>query len=364
MKSNTDPLKVAILGCGQISDAHLKEIQLIQDVQVVSVCDLFEAVASDTAARFQVPHWHSSYQKMIKETAPDIVHITLPPQLHRDVALYAIDNGCAVYIEKPFCTNTAETKEVIETAQKKGVLVCAGFSQVFDKTNEDLHDYLASGQLGDVIHVESYYGNSISGSFSKLFLQNPDHWIHRLPGKMFQNIVSHALYHIVPYFDTPFEKIDCISLDYSKNGVFHDELRLSVLSGGVTGVVTFSSNVGPLMQFYRIYGSKSMIEVDLANHVFRTIGRTNLPSALARVINPWTDGIHSLKKSVRNLRRVLNGSDRFFYGMGALFSRFYAAVRSGSTAPPIPYRDVFAVAEILDAISRQCTAVEHRESEK
>jgi len=358
IRKMVEKIKVAIIGCGQISDAHLSEINLLPDAEIVAVCDLRKVLAEDTAERFGIKKFYCDYNVMIEDLNPDVVHITTPPHTHRPIGLDVIQQGCHAYIEKPFGINYQEARELIEAAKQNRAIVCAGFSQLYDLVSQRLRKYIDEGRLGDVVHVETYYGNSLEGNFSRLFLQNKDHWLHSLPGKLFQNIISHALYHIIPYFPTVIEHVFCFAQDRSKNGVFQDELRVMMQSGDVTAYLTFSSAVKPITQFFRIYGTKSIVHVDLANHLFYSMASSSLPGPVARVRNAFVPAKQLLFEGFNNIRKMVNGNDRFFAGMGNLFKQLHENIREGSIEPPIPYSHILSCSEIMDKISAQCQKIE------
>jgi len=349
---------VAIIGCGQISDAHLSEVALIPEAEVVAVCDLIKVLADDTADRFDIPYAYCDYKKMITDLHLDVVHITTPPHTHLTIGLDVINNGCHAYIEKPFGLNYQQAKELIEAAKNNKVIVCAGFSQFYDLVSLRCQEFIKSGSLGEVVHVETFYGNSMDGSFSRLFLQDKEHWIHKLPGKLFQNIISHAMYHVIPFFPGPMDQIVCFAQDRSKNGVFQDELRVMMHSGNVTGYLTFTSAVRPVTQFIKIYGTKAIVEVDLVNHIFSYLESTDLPGPIARARNAIIPGRHLIGEGIKNIRNMMIGKDRFFAGMGNLFKQLYKNIRQGAITPPVPYSYVLNVSAVMDEIANQCQKIE------
>jgi predicted dehydrogenase len=355
---NKSKVRVAIIGCGQISEAHIKEIQLINQTEVVAVCDILENLAHDLAVRNGIPGVYCDFNTMIKLEKPDVVHITTPPHTHLQISLDAIAGGCHVYIEKPFGLSYREATKIIEDAKAHEVIACAGFSQLYDYASKRWNLFFKGGNLGDVVHVETYYGNSLDGSFSRVFLQDENHWIHKLPGKLFQNIISHALYHITPFFRLPLDRLQCLAMDRSDNGKFFDELRVMLQSGKVTGYLTFTSAVQPVTQFVRIYGTKGIAEVDLANHAFRSFRTTQLPGPIARVCNLISAGKQSGSEGLRHARQMLSGNDRFFSGMGHLFTALYDTIRRGELTPPVEYAEVLKAAAIMDEIGRQYRELE------
>ena len=351
-------IRVAIVGCGQISEAHIKEIKFIKGAEIVGVCDILESLAQDIAERNDIPYVFNNVENMIDRVRSDVVHITTPPHTHLPIGLQVLEKGVNAYIEKPFGLNFEEAEKLIHAAQKNRVLVCAGFSQLYDMVSLKLRKFINDGKLGEVVHVESYYGNSLEGSFSRIFLNDENHWIHKLPGKLFQNIISHALYHITPYLPDNYNTIKCLAIDRSKNGVFFDELRVLLLAGNVTAYITFTSSVNPITQFFRIYGTESIAEMDLANHGFRYYQKTKLPGPVARVYNSVSIGRQNIKEGIRHAKQMWRGEDRFFAGMGKLFAAFYGNIRRGELTPPVAYDEVLKNATIMDEIGRQCRELE------
>src|SRR5207249_11756320 len=151
-------LLVAVVGCGQIADAHLQEIRKIPSARVVAVCDRYPDLARQAAERFGVPGIYSDVARMLAESKPDVVHITTPPQSHAALACQALAAGAHVYVEKPFTVDAAEAAGVFKAARANGRLVCVGHDHLFDPCWEELRRRHASGALGKVVHVDSILG--------------------------------------------------------------------------------------------------------------------------------------------------------------------------------------------------------------
>lgn len=107
-------LKVAIVGCGQIADGHVSEIQKLGDAAVLAVCDSEPLMAEQLAVRYGVPRWFSDYAAMLEEVRPDVVHICTPPASHLALTRAAVDAGCHVYVEKPLALDYQESVALVE----------------------------------------------------------------------------------------------------------------------------------------------------------------------------------------------------------------------------------------------------------
>src|SRR5205807_2577751 len=112
-------LKVAIIGCGKIADAHASQIQRIDGCEIVGVCDREPLMARQLYERFPVGRHFSDVGELLGETGPDVVHITTPPQSHHELATRCLESGSHVYVEKPFTVNASEARSLIALANAK-----------------------------------------------------------------------------------------------------------------------------------------------------------------------------------------------------------------------------------------------------
>ncbi|TLY44355.1 MAG: Gfo/Idh/MocA family oxidoreductase, partial [Nitrospirae bacterium] len=78
-------LKVAIVGCGKIADAHASQIQRIKGSEIVGVCDRDPLMAQQLYERFPVKRYFSDLPELLNDARPDVVHITTPPESHFDL---------------------------------------------------------------------------------------------------------------------------------------------------------------------------------------------------------------------------------------------------------------------------------------
>jgi predicted dehydrogenase len=111
--------------------------------------------AAAYAAEHGVERVLASYADVV--TAPDVeaVYDPLPNALHGTWNLAAINAGKHVLSEKPFAANAEEAAEVAAAAHGRGVLVVEGFHYLYHPVTRRLHELLASGDLGELVHVET-----------------------------------------------------------------------------------------------------------------------------------------------------------------------------------------------------------------
>ena len=116
-----EPIKVLIAGSG-IAGAgkHIPFFQKCPEVTVVGVCDPDLARAQRAAAERGVPGAYASLAEGMRETGARIVSICTPPQTHKELAIYAMEHGADVLVEKPFTITLVEAREVVAAQKRTG----------------------------------------------------------------------------------------------------------------------------------------------------------------------------------------------------------------------------------------------------
>jgi predicted dehydrogenase len=354
-----DGLKVAIVGCGKIADAHVEEIaKLPGRARVTAVCDRELLLAEQLAARYLIPRHYDDLGALLDRERPDAVHVTTPPQSHLVLARQALDAGSHVYVEKPFTLNAADSRALIAHAEQAGKKLTVGYSYFFDPPALKMRELIGEGVLGDPVHVESFHGYDLGGAFGQALLADPDHWVHKLPGKLFHNIIDHPLSKICEFL--PDERPRVLAHGYAlprerfgdERDELQDELRVILAGARVSAYATFSSHIRPAGQFVRVYGTRNTLQVDYAARTVTLDPSATLPSAIGRLVPAFQQAKSFLKEGVGNVWRFTRNDFHYFAGLQTQLGRFYECIERDGP-PPYPYREIVRVSELLDEIFRQ-----------
>ncbi|WP_326799189.1 Gfo/Idh/MocA family oxidoreductase [Streptomyces sp. NBC_01808] len=120
-----EPLGVAVVGCGTISDQYLTNLTAFPDLRVLFCADLDAERAAAQAAAYGVPAHGSARDALAHPGVELVVNLTLPAA-HHDVAAAAIDAGKHVWNEKPLTLDPVSGAELVTRAAGAGVrLGCA-----------------------------------------------------------------------------------------------------------------------------------------------------------------------------------------------------------------------------------------------
>jgi predicted dehydrogenase len=346
-------LRIALIGCGQIADAHLGEIRKLPQAKAVAVCDRERDLAAQAAARFEVPQVFDDVDQMLATARPDVVHITTPPHTHKPLAVQALEAGAHVYVEKPFTVDLAEAEEVMAAAEAAGRMVCVGHDQLYDPAWLECRELYNKGDLGEIVHVDSVQGYDLTGIFGRLVGTDPEHWVRRLPGGVFQNTISHALYKITEFLPDEQPQVQAFWFSTPESGGIPSELRVMLCGARTTASLISSFAARPVQRVARVYGTKGTVEVDLEARLVRNYSKLGWPGAFAKIEGPY----RHVREARRNLRRALMKFVKielsYFAGMNGLFERFYCAILDDGP-PPIPHREICRVTEIMDRIFAVC----------
>jgi predicted dehydrogenase len=345
-------LRVALVGCGQIADAHLECLGRIEGARIVAVCDRHVDLARQAAARFDVPHAFDSLGSMLSQTSPHVVHVTAPPHAHFALASQCLDAGAHVYVEKPFTSGLPEARALVAQAEALGLTVCLGEDQLFDPAWLQCRAMIERGDLGEIVHVDAMQGYDVGGSFGSL-TADPNHWVHQLSGSLLRNVVPHALARVADFVRDPAPTVRAFWYSTSQAAVCPTELRVLVIGGRTSGSIVFSSATRPIRSVAHVFGTLGSVEVDLDARTVTRSPRAALPGALAKVEVPFRRMLDAAGQVAKNARRLWRFDLHYFEGMRRLIECHHASIRTGSTMP-IAHTEALRLTSLLDDVFREC----------
>jgi predicted dehydrogenase len=356
-------LKVAIVGCGKIADAHALALQRIKGCEIVGVCDRESLMARQLYERFPVKKCFTDLAQLLSDAKPDVVHITTPPESHFGIAKLCLDWGSHVYVEKPFTVYEHEARKLIELANEKGLKITAGHDDQFSHVARRMRSLVQSGYLGDgPVHMDSYFCYKIGRSgYAGALLGDPNHWVRRLPGKLLQNIISHGVARIAEFLRSDSPEVIAHGfvsplLRSMGESEIIDELRVIVSEqAGTTAYFTFSSQMRPDIHEFRIYGNKNGLIVDQDTETLIKLRGDGYKSYLQMFAPPVIMARQHLGNLKVNLGKFLARDFHMKSGMKYLIEAFYRSIVE-DTPVPIPYREILLTAKIMDSIFVQLAA--------
>lgn len=145
-------LKVALVGVGGISGAHIPAWESMDDAELVAICD----IRPERMEKYPDKRRYTDFDEMLENENVDILDICLPTFLHADFAVKAMEKGINVICEKPISLNREDVNRVYSTAKKNNV--CFMVAQVlrFWPEYEVVKNIYDSGKYGKLLSASMH----------------------------------------------------------------------------------------------------------------------------------------------------------------------------------------------------------------
>ena len=148
---------IGILGTGTIAErAILGPAVSVPDVQVVAVGSRSVERARSYAEEHGLGSW-GDYEDLLSDPLVDVVYVTLPPTLHADWAIRALEAGKHVLCEKPLAGNEDQARAMVDAARRSDRRLIEAFHYLHHPFAQRVLDLIASGRLGTIERVDSTF---------------------------------------------------------------------------------------------------------------------------------------------------------------------------------------------------------------
>lgn len=149
--------KAVLIGCGAISTNHADALKNLKDVNFAAVCDPNPEAAKALLDLhgLELPVY-ADYKEMIAVEKPDAVHICTPHFLHAEMAIYALDHGVNVFLEKPACMTREELAPLMEAEKRSDAILCVCFQNRFLTCVEKAREVLAEEKTGEILGARAF----------------------------------------------------------------------------------------------------------------------------------------------------------------------------------------------------------------
>ncbi len=157
----SDPLRLALLGCGGIMNKHAGQSAAISEVQIVGLCDTVEPNMDRLIDR-SLSHMDAPPPKfddaatMYAQTRPDAVVIATPHTLHYDHTVQALDAGCHILMEKPMVTDLKHAVDLERRVHESGKVFCIAYNTPCSVEFHKLRQMIRGKELGELKVVNLY----------------------------------------------------------------------------------------------------------------------------------------------------------------------------------------------------------------
>lgn len=154
-------LKVAIIGAGAISSAHMEAyLQFPERCQIVALCDIYPEKAEKKGKEFNLDAAiYDDHTKMLEREDIDLVSVCTPPYTHSEITINFLDSGKNVLVEKPMASSLEECDAMNAAAERNHKMLSVISQNRFRTPMMKLKRVLDTKLMGPIVHtqVDSYW---------------------------------------------------------------------------------------------------------------------------------------------------------------------------------------------------------------
>ncbi|MFN9372475.1 MAG: Gfo/Idh/MocA family protein [Planctomycetaceae bacterium] len=264
-------LRVAVLGVNGRGQDHLNGFMRRKDCEVVAVCDPDEQVGQKKGvevvekATGKAPVYHKDLRRVMEDKSIDIVSIATPNHWHSLAAIWALQAGKDVYVEKPVSHNVQEGRRVFDAARKYNRICQTGTQSRSMPGTREFMDFLHSGGIGAITLARGLcYKNRPSigarGTYAVPESVDYDLWCGPAPTSPLSRPRFHYDWHWQwEYGNGDLGNQGIHQMDLARWGLGKSDVGVSVLSyGGRLGYTDAGETANTQVSFHD-YGDKLLV---------------------------------------------------------------------------------------------------------
>ncbi len=163
---------IGIVGAGYMGKAHAVAMQAVGAVfntrlrpRLEMICTTSEDGAKARAQEFGFKQSTADWRTLVQNDSVEAIVIASPQSHHKDIALAAFAAGKPVLCEKPLGASLAESRAMMEAAEKSGLVNMVGFNYIRTPASQLARDIIASGEIGAITFFQ--------GEHTEDFLADP-----------------------------------------------------------------------------------------------------------------------------------------------------------------------------------------------
>ena len=148
-------LRIGLIGTGFMGKTHVfgftsapRVFELPCDLDLHTVADITDEAAERARQTLGFAHATSDWRTIMADPEIDLVSITAPNALHKEMSLAAIAAGKHVYCEKPLAPLAADALDMTLAAEARGVKTQVGFNYLCNPMLTLARDMIAGGRAG------------------------------------------------------------------------------------------------------------------------------------------------------------------------------------------------------------------------
>lgn len=163
MSQTSSKYRVAIVGCGGISNAHGNAWRNLPEIEIVGACDAQFEPLQRFATEYNVQNTYNDLRQMLEKQQPDVLVIATWPSSHLKNLLEAVRCGVkGILVEKPIAVNATQLEQMIQVTEHADIRLMEAFMYRHHPLTLAVKQKVEEGAIGDVRYARSTFSTGLT----------------------------------------------------------------------------------------------------------------------------------------------------------------------------------------------------------
>src|SRR6516164_6204809 len=149
------PIVVGVVGCGYWGPNLVRNLKGLSNCKLRAMCDTSEARLAHLRGLYSDVEGVTDYEHLLNGVGLDAVVVATPVKHHFSLAKASLLAGKHTFVEKPMASSTAECEELIEIAERKGLVLMVGHTFLYSAPVRKIAEIVQAGDLGEIRYINS-----------------------------------------------------------------------------------------------------------------------------------------------------------------------------------------------------------------
>jgi len=148
-------IEIAVIGYGYWGPNLVRNFLSNPETALSYICDLQKSRTNILKSKYPQIKTTTNYKDVLKDKGVQLVAISTPVSTHYKLAFDALSAGKHVLIEKPLTSNVAQAERLIETAEKKNLMIFVDHIYIYTGAVRHIKNLITTGEIGDLFYFDS-----------------------------------------------------------------------------------------------------------------------------------------------------------------------------------------------------------------
>lgn len=154
--------RIGVVGAGWwATRAHLPAVAANPGAELVAIAERIGEKRDRAASVFHPQRTYRDHREMLDNESLDGVVVAVPHVAHYQVALDALEAGAHLMLEKPMVVEFDHATRLVEESSTRGLEIVVGYPYHYNQQVLAVRDWIASGEIGEVLYVHSLFASSV-----------------------------------------------------------------------------------------------------------------------------------------------------------------------------------------------------------